>query len=123
MYIYIHQFHFAPIHTNFNGLISGQSDIKKLRRENYQLRKEIWSLRDEYDRLDKLLRNKNNCNGNDGPMDDDEEEDDDDDDDDVKCDSCQSDEVRYWLGHWCGEHIFHENKLINYIQRVIWLFP
>lgn len=71
--------------------ISGQSDIKKLRRENYQLRREIWSLRDEYDRLDKLLRNKN-CNGN---MDDNINEDDDIDyDDDIKCDSCQSDEVR-----------------------------
>lgn len=34
----------------------GQSDIKKLRRENDHLRREIWSLRDEYDRLDKLLR-------------------------------------------------------------------
>lgn len=44
---------------NFHRIKSkfpGQSDIKKLRRENDQLRKEIWSLRDEYDRLDKLLR-------------------------------------------------------------------
>lgn len=38
--------------------VLGQSDIKKLRRENYQLRKEIWTLRDEYDRLGKLLKNK-----------------------------------------------------------------
>lgn len=36
----------------------GQSDIKKLRRENEQLRKEIWCLRDEYDKLDKLLKEK-----------------------------------------------------------------
>lgn len=34
----------------------GQSDIKKLRRENEQLRREIWSLREEYDKLDNLLR-------------------------------------------------------------------
>lgn len=38
--------------------VLGQSDIKKLRRENYQLRREIWTLRDEYDRLGKLLKNK-----------------------------------------------------------------
>lgn len=41
---------------------AGQSDIKKLRRENYQLRKEIWTLRDEHDRLGKLLRARN-CDG------------------------------------------------------------
>lgn len=40
----------------FVTLVTGQSDIKKLRRENDHLRREIWSLRDEYDRLDKLLR-------------------------------------------------------------------
>lgn len=37
----------------------GQSDIKKLRRENAQLKKEIWTLRDEYDRLGKILTTKN----------------------------------------------------------------
>lgn len=42
----------------FDNCVLGQSDIKKLRRENYQLRKEIWTLRDEYDRLGKSLRNK-----------------------------------------------------------------
>lgn len=39
-------------------MISGQSDIKKLKRENDQLRREIWYLRDEYDKLDRLLRDK-----------------------------------------------------------------
>jgi hypothetical protein len=34
---------------------SGQNDIKKLRRENEQLRREIWGLREEYDRLEGLL--------------------------------------------------------------------
>lgn len=29
-----------------------------MRRENFQLRKEIWTLRDEYDRLGKLLKTK-----------------------------------------------------------------
>ncbi|PSN51824.1 hypothetical protein C0J52_17684 [Blattella germanica] len=33
----------------------GQNDIKKLRRENEQLRREIWGLREEYDRLENLL--------------------------------------------------------------------
>ncbi|KRT86224.1 hypothetical protein AMK59_1077, partial [Oryctes borbonicus] len=36
----------------------GQSDIKKLKRENEMLKKEIWCLRDEYDKLDKLLKEK-----------------------------------------------------------------
>ncbi|GLV36758.1 uncharacterized protein CBL_02407 [Carabus blaptoides fortunei] len=44
---------------NINAEIErGQSDIKKLRRENEQLRKEIWCLRDEYEKLDKLLKDK-----------------------------------------------------------------
>lgn len=84
---------------------SGQSDIKKLRRENYQLRREIWSLRDEYDRLDKLLRNKN-CNGNmDSSMDNDDELD----GDDYKCDSCQSDDVSnlwIWFHNTDGDMIW-----------------
>lgn len=44
----------------FKTSVLGQSDIKKLRRENYQLRREIWTLRDEYDRLGKLLKT-NKC--------------------------------------------------------------
>lgn len=40
----------------FNSSISGQNDIKKLRRENEQLRREIWSLRDEYDKLEEILK-------------------------------------------------------------------
>lgn len=41
---------------NINAEVDrGQSDIRKLRRENDQLRREIWCLRDEYDKLDKLL--------------------------------------------------------------------
>lgn len=43
----------------FYGFL-GQSDIKKLRRENEQLRKEIWCLRDEYDRLEELLKRQRN---------------------------------------------------------------
>lgn len=36
----------------------GQSEIKSLKREREQLRREIWTLRDEYDKLENLLRIK-----------------------------------------------------------------
>ncbi|XP_055304780.1 uncharacterized protein LOC129569695 isoform X2 [Sitodiplosis mosellana] len=49
---------------NINAEVErGQSDIKKLLRENYRLRSENWTLRDEYDRLDKLLKTKSQPNG------------------------------------------------------------
>ncbi|XP_034254272.1 protein bfr2 [Thrips palmi] len=35
-----------------------QDDVKKLRRENDQLRRELWGLRDEYDKLEALLKEK-----------------------------------------------------------------
>lgn len=47
----------------FEPSVLGQSDIKKLLRENYRLRTENWTLRDEYDRLDKLLKSKSRPNG------------------------------------------------------------
>lgn len=47
----------------FEPSVLGQSDIKKLLRENYRLRSENWTLRDEYDRLDKLLKSKSQPNG------------------------------------------------------------
>ncbi|KAJ3650428.1 hypothetical protein Zmor_016529 [Zophobas morio] len=44
---------------NINAEIErGQYDIKKLKRENEMLKKEIWCLRDEYEKLDKLLKEK-----------------------------------------------------------------
>ncbi|KAJ8916608.1 hypothetical protein NQ315_000253 [Exocentrus adspersus] len=36
----------------------GQSDIKKLKRENEMLKKGLWYLRDEYDKLEKLIKDK-----------------------------------------------------------------
>lgn len=48
---------------NIETSVLGQSDIKKLLRENYRLRTENWTLRDEYDRLDQLLKTKNQSNG------------------------------------------------------------
>lgn len=36
----------------------GQTDIKRLRKENEQLRREIWTLRDECDRLNKRVKAK-----------------------------------------------------------------
>lgn len=44
---------------NINAEVErGQSDIKKLKRENDQLKREISALRYEYDRLDSLLRER-----------------------------------------------------------------
>ncbi|XP_017856208.1 PREDICTED: mucin-5AC isoform X7 [Drosophila arizonae] len=44
---------------NINAEVErGQSDIKRLRRENEHLRREIWSLRDECDRLNKRFKAK-----------------------------------------------------------------
>ncbi|XP_046417067.1 uncharacterized protein LOC124178035 isoform X1 [Neodiprion fabricii] len=44
---------------NINAEVEqGQNDIKKLRRENEQLRREIWSLRDEYDKLEELVKSQ-----------------------------------------------------------------
>lgn len=37
----------------------GQSDIKKLKRENEMLKKGLWYLRDEYDKLERLIKEKN----------------------------------------------------------------
>ncbi|XP_039287276.1 uncharacterized protein LOC111056432 [Nilaparvata lugens] len=48
---------------NINAEVErGQHDIKKLRRENETLRREIWSLREEYDRLEALLKSKQHQN-------------------------------------------------------------
>ncbi|XP_076396119.1 uncharacterized protein LOC105663066 isoform X1 [Megachile rotundata] len=47
------------IHINAE-VEQGQNDIKKLRRENEQLRREIWSLRDEYDKLEEILKRQKN---------------------------------------------------------------
>ncbi|CAH0549357.1 unnamed protein product [Brassicogethes aeneus] len=44
---------------NINAEIErGQYDIKKLKRENELLKKEIWCLRDEYDKLEKIIKEK-----------------------------------------------------------------
>ncbi|XP_041984269.1 uncharacterized protein LOC121736868 [Aricia agestis] len=44
---------------NINAEVErGQSDIKKLKRENEQLKREISALRYEYDRLDRMLRDR-----------------------------------------------------------------
>ncbi|XP_014604109.1 PREDICTED: uncharacterized protein LOC106786824 isoform X1 [Polistes canadensis] len=64
------------IHINAE-VEQGQNDIKKLRRENEQLRREIWSLRDEYDKLEEILKRQKN------PTESDESEDRSEEDDDV----------------------------------------
>lgn len=47
--------------------VLGQNDIKKLRRENEQLRREIWSLRDEYDKLEEILKKQKGREESDEP--------------------------------------------------------
>lgn len=64
-----------------------------MRRENHQLRKEIWSLRDEYDRLDKLLRGRNYNSSIDNDLTNADRENGIENYDDRKCSSCQSSEV------------------------------
>lgn len=44
---------------NINAEVAeGQSNIRKLRSENDRLRREIWSLKDNYDRLEKKYRRR-----------------------------------------------------------------
>lgn len=38
--------------------VSGQNYIKKLRRENEQLKREIWNLREEYERLENYVKSR-----------------------------------------------------------------
>ncbi|XP_051175138.1 GATA zinc finger domain-containing protein 14-like isoform X2 [Leptopilina boulardi] len=52
------------IHINA-AIEQGQNDIKKLRKENEQLRREIWCLRDEYDKLEEILRKQKSHDGSD----------------------------------------------------------
>ncbi|XP_073974056.1 uncharacterized protein isoform X2 [Rhodnius prolixus] len=66
---------------NINAEIErGQSDIKKLRRENDHLRRELWALREECDRLQELLKHR-------------EEEDEEEDDEDEEENCEESDEL------------------------------
>jgi len=37
---------------------TGQNYIKKLRRENEQLKREIWNLREEYERLENYVKSR-----------------------------------------------------------------
>ncbi|XP_063874451.1 uncharacterized protein LOC135107935 [Scylla paramamosain] len=55
----------------------GQSDLRKLQRENQTLKQQVWTLRDEYDKLESFVKKMDGESDDDG--DDDEDEDDDDD--------------------------------------------
>ncbi|XP_075229265.1 uncharacterized protein LOC142328951 isoform X4 [Lycorma delicatula] len=60
---------------NINAEVErGQNDIKKLRRENEHLRREIWALREEYDRLETLLKSRELASEEAEESEDDEEE-------------------------------------------------
>jgi len=41
-----------------NLFFTGQNYIKKLRRENEQLKREIWNLREEYERLENYVKSR-----------------------------------------------------------------
>lgn len=79
----------------------GQSEIKNLKREREQLRREIWTLRDEYDKLENLLRIKGIdpdefLNSNQDRNNDENDEDDVSECSECSCESCCDDE--------CCEH-------------------
>ncbi|KAI5735412.1 hypothetical protein M8J77_017928 [Diaphorina citri] len=69
----------------------GQHDIKKLRRENDQLRREIWTLREEYDRLESLLK-KRQLSEEEGENSEGEEEEDDEEEEEKQTEEDQDEE-------------------------------
>lgn len=105
-------------------IIPGQSDLKKLRRENFQLKREIWSLRDEYERLDAFLRKKNcsdiddfdaiesycanediNCNDTfDSSI--------------LSCCNCQNSEVKYFMNNFTFRLYELRSGTCMYINRI-----
>ncbi|XP_072759599.1 uncharacterized protein [Anoplolepis gracilipes] len=87
---------------------SGQNDIKKLRRENEQLRREIWSLRDEYDKLEEILKRQKNCDESE------EYEDRSEEDDGSQSDSsCDEDGEKYEKNEKAIEDFNQEEQLEN----------
>ncbi|CAH0386472.1 unnamed protein product [Bemisia tabaci] len=60
---------------NINAEVErSQSDIKKLRRENEQLKREIWQLREEYDKLEDKLKEKEQLEEQEDESEDEDEE-------------------------------------------------
>ena len=57
------ELHAPPTNSPILYAAAGQDDVKKLRRENDQLRRELWGLRDEYDKLEALLKRKRHGDG------------------------------------------------------------
>ncbi|KAI5701009.1 hypothetical protein M8J75_005237 [Diaphorina citri] len=77
---------------NINAEVEkGQHDIKKLRRENDQLRREIWTLREEYDRLESLLK-KRQLSEEEGENSEGEEEEDDEEEEEKQTEEDQDEE-------------------------------
>ncbi|KAF0771734.1 Uncharacterized protein FWK35_00006376 [Aphis craccivora] len=46
------------LNGNDKNMLSSQNYIKKLRRENEQLKREIWNLREEYERLENYVKSR-----------------------------------------------------------------
>ncbi|XP_070155497.1 uncharacterized protein [Polyergus mexicanus] len=92
----------------FSSRNSGQNDIKKLRKENEQLRREIWSLRDEYDKLEEILKRQKNRDESE------EYEDRSEEDDGPQSDfSCDEDEEKYEENEKAAEDFNQEEQLEN----------
>ncbi|XP_071532208.1 LOW QUALITY PROTEIN: uncharacterized protein [Panulirus ornatus] len=53
----------------------GQSDLRKLKKENETLKQQVWTLRDEYDKLENFVKNMEGDSDGDGDEDDEDEED------------------------------------------------
>lgn len=88
--------------------VLGQSDIKKLLRENYRLRSENWTLRDEYDRLDKIVKTKSRQNGHSAKGSHDFTCDY---DDSYRCYCCYNDEVSFHF--FASIFLWKKNKIIG----------
>ncbi|KAK4305434.1 hypothetical protein Pmani_019718 [Petrolisthes manimaculis] len=68
----------------------GQSDLRKLKRENETLKQQVWTLRDEYDKLESFVKKMDEESDEDSDDDDDDNDDDDDDDDELESRLCHS---------------------------------
>ncbi|XP_063603467.1 uncharacterized protein LOC134779315 [Penaeus indicus] len=53
----------------------GQSDLRKLKKENETLKQQVWTLRDEYDKLENFVKNMDGGSDDDGEDDEEDEED------------------------------------------------
>ena len=70
----------------------GHNDLRKLQKENQTLKQQVWTLRDEYDKLENLVKGIESSDSEDD--DDDDEDDDDEDDESTDPDGASSENQR-----------------------------